>query len=592
VQAEPKRPLARHPFFGLATLVLVVVILSKAQAVLVPLALSVLIAFALTPSVRSLSRRLGHGLAVALVVIVAVGAVASFAYFLERQLVELSTQMSRYSEAMTSKLAVLRGTDSGGLSGISKTVDKLAAELDHGPATSSEVAPLQVVPAKAGALERFNQTIAPVLKPAADGVVVIVLVIFLLVRRGDVRDRIIRLAGKRHVSLTTRALDEAGQRIGRFLLIQSAINGAFGIAVSLALWLIGVPFPPVWGFLAAVLRFVPFLGTILGMVLPAALAFAQLPGWSHTLAVIGVFLGLDVVVAYFVEPLVVGHRTGVSSLAMIVMAVFWTWLWGPVGLVLSTPLTVCLAVLGRQVPAVEFLAVLLGDEPPLDPDVLFYQRLLAGDEDEATNLIEAQLRAGALEAFDGLMLPALRLAERDRARGEISDAEYDQVVAMMTGLATGAGGEATGRHGGPRATHRVLGLPGPSSADQLAWHLLTQVVDPAKVTMETVSDALVSEVVPRLETAPPDLVVVTALGPGGARHARQLGARLLRAQPGLRIAVLRPEVGGTAPTNDGAPPSMTTVRSLREAQERVAQVLLLAPAETPAAPAPVVDLVR
>lgn len=585
---DQKRPLSRHPFFGLATLVLVVLILSKAQAVLVPLALSVLIAFALTPSVRSLSRRLGHGLAVALVVIVAVGAVASFAYFLERQLVELSTQMSRYSEAMTNKLSVLRGTD-GGLSGLSKTVDKLAAELDHGPATSSEAAPLQVVPAKAGALERFNETIAPVLKPAADGVIVIVLVIFLLVRRSDVRDRIIRLAGKRHVSLTTRALDEAGQRIGRFLLVQSAINVAFGIAVSLALWLIGVPFPPVWGFLAAVLRFVPFLGTILGMLLPAALAFAQLPGWSHTLAVIGVFLGLDVVVAYFVEPLVVGHRTGVSSLALIVMAVFWTWLWGPVGLVLSTPLTVCLAVLGRQVPGVEFLAVLLGDDPPLDPDVLFYQRLLAGDEDEASNLLAGR---PPLEAFDGLMLPALRLAERDRARGEISDAEYDQALAMMTALSAPA--DLSGRHPAPgaHAAHRVLGLPGPSAADHLVLQLLTQVVDAAKVSMETASDALVSEVLARLDSGPPDLVLLVAVGPGGARHARQLCARLLRAQPGLRIAVLRPEVGGAAPTGEGTPPNVVTVRSLREAQERVDQVLLLAPASAQAAPVPAVDLVR
>jgi predicted PurR-regulated permease PerM len=590
VTAEHKRPLSRHPFFGLATLVLVVLILSKAQAVLVPLALSVLIAFALTPSVRSLSRRLGHGLAVALVVIVAVGAVASFAYFLERQLVELSTQMSRYSEAMTKKLSVLRGTD-GGLSGLSKTVDKLAAELDHGPATSSEAAPLEVVPAKAGALERFNGTIAPVLKPAADGVIVIVLVIFLLVRRGDVRDRIIRLAGKRHVSLTTRALDEAGQRIGRFLLVQSAINVAFGIAVSIALWLIGVPFPPVWGFLAAVLRFVPFLGTILGMLLPAALAFAQLPGWSHTLAVIGVFLGLDVVVAYFVEPLVVGHRTGVSSLALIVMAVFWTWLWGPVGLVLSTPLTVCLAVLGRQVPGVEFLAVLLGDDPPLDPDVLFYQRLLAGDEDEAANLLAGR---APLEAFDGLMLPALRLAERDRARGEISDAEYDQTLAMMTTLSAPA--DVSGRHPTPGAAHRVLGLPGPSAADQLVWQLLTQVVDAAKVSMETASDALVSEVLARLGTAPPDLVLVVAVGQGGARHARQLCSRLLRAQPGLRIAVLGPDVGAAGPTpegsNEGPPANVAPLRSLREAQERVAQVLLLAPAGPQAAPAPAIDLVR
>jgi predicted PurR-regulated permease PerM len=570
-----------HPFYWLATLALVVVIISRAQEVLVPLALSALISFALTPAVRRLARRVGHPVAVALVVLVAVGAVASFGFLLERQLVELSTQMTRYSKAMSGKLAALRGSETGGLSGLSRTVDKLAEQLDHTSAAAGEPTQVEILPAKATALERFNETIAPVLRPLADFIVVLVLVIFLLSKRGDLRDRFIRLAGKRNISLTTRTLDEAGDRIGRFLIVQSAINGGFGVAISLALWFIGVPFPGLWGFVAAILRFVPFLGTILGMLLPATLAFAQLPGWSPALSVVGVFLGLDAVVAYVVEPMAVGHRTGVSSLAMIVMAVFWTWLWGPVGLVLSTPLTVCLAVLGRQVPRLEFLAVLLGDEPALDPDVMFYQRMLAGDEDEATNILEARLRvAPRAQVFDELMVPALRMAERDRSRDEISDGEYEHIISIMRTLMTNeAAAEPTDEAGAPAPSHRILGVPGPSAADHLAWEMLTQVVDPAKVSIETAAGALVSELLATVASQRPDLVFVTSVGPGGSSHLRQLNTRLLRARPGLRIVNLRLQTEA-ANTDEPSPASAVFVGSVEEARKRVEQVLLLTPAAT------------
>ena len=586
MSAGPTQPrtkaAAPHPFYWLATLALVIVGLSHAQAVLVPLALSVLIAFALTPAVRTLARRLGHPVAVAIVVILALLAVASFGYLLERQLVELSTQMTRYSKAMSGKLAVLRGNETGGLSGLTKTIDNLAAQLDHTTTAAVEATPVEVQPARATALERFNETIAPVLRPLADFVVVLVLVIFLLSSRGDLRDRFIRLAGKRNISLTTRTLDEAGQRIGRFLIVQSAINGGFGVAISLGLWLIGVPFPGLWGFLAAVLRFVPFLGTLLGMLLPAALAFAQLPGWSHAVAVIAVFLGLDSIVGYGIEPLVVGHRTGVSSLAMIVMAVFWTWLWGPVGLVLSTPLTVCLAVLGRQVPRLEFLAVLLGDAPALDPDIMFYQRMLAGDEDEAANIFEGFLRAQPRpRVFDALVVPALRMAERDRSHGEISDGEYEQLISIMRTLVTNASANDASTKGhtpapAPR-THLVLGLPGPSAADQLAWDMLTQVVDPAKVSMETAADTLVSELLMKVEARRPDLVFVTSVGRAGSSHLRHLSARLVRAQPNLRLVTLRLYADPTS-ADEGAPASADVASSIEEARTRIEQVLLLTPA--------------
>jgi predicted PurR-regulated permease PerM len=572
-------PLARkastsHPFFWLATLVLVVAILALARAVLVPLALAILIAFALTPAVRPLERRLGRGLAVSVVVLLAVGAVVSFGYLLERQLVDLSGQMSRYSDSMRRKVATLRPSAQGGLTGLSRTVDTLVQELEPSKAVP-DARPVRVVPRQATASERFENTVEPVLKPLADFVVVFVLVIFLIARRDDLRDRFIRLAGRRHVSLTTRTLDEAGLRISRFLLVQSAINATFGLAAAVGLSVIGVGYAPLWGFLAAALRFVPFLGTLLGMVLPATLAFAQLPGWWPTFATMGLFLGLDLTMAYAVEPLLIGRRTGVSSLAMIVMALFWTWLWGPVGLLLSTPLTVCLAVLGRQVSRLGFLAVLLGDESPLEPEITFYQRLLAGDEDDAARLLASRPRD---EAFDALLVPALHLLQQDRAEETIGERDYEGVLAMMRNLI--AEGPAPTTRPGCR---RVLGVPGQNPADALAWAMLARTLDAAKAQVDEVGvGALVSEVVETVARDAPDLVCIASVAPGGGSHVRHLCRRLQQAQPGLRIVVLRLDPDRTS--DDPLTGNAASVGSLGDARLRIEQACLLEPASECAAP--------
>jgi predicted PurR-regulated permease PerM len=572
--ALSRKESAWHPFFWLATLVLVVAILALARTVLVPLALAVLIAFALTPAVRVLERRLGGFLAVTLVMLLAVGTVVSFGYLLERQLVDLSGQMSRYSESMRKKVATLRPSAQGGLAGLSRSVDTLVQELDQGKAVP-DARPVRVVPRQPTASERFENNVEPVLKPLANFVVVLVLVIFLVSRRNDLRDRFIRLAGRRHISLTTRTLDEAGQRISRFLLVQSAINGTFGVAAAIGLTFIGVGYAPLWGFLAAALRFVPFLGTLLGMLLPAALAFAQLDGWAPMFTTMGLFLGLDLTMTYAVEPLVIGRRTGVSSLAMIVMALFWTWLWGPVGLLLSTPLTVCLAVLGRQVSRLGFLAVLLGDESPLEPEITFYQRLLAGDEDDASRLLDRSLEAQSREqAFDALMVPALHMLRRDRADGAISEGDFEGVLAAMSTLI----GERPNPEPEPTPTcRRVLGVPGQNPADALAWEMLAHTLDPTKVRIETMgAGALVSEVVETAGREVPDLVCIVSVAPGGGSHVRHLCRRLQQAHPGLRIVVLRLEPEGEQPAEeDPLAGNTTTAGSLAGARLRIEQACLL-----------------
>ena len=563
----PARPQG-HAFYWLATAALLVTIFAHGQEILVPLALSVVISFALSPLVKRWERYLGRGLAVALVMILAISAVGGVGYLLKRQLVDLSEKVTKYSESMTRKIASLRGDANGGLGGLSRSIDKMVHELDQRVAENKEARPVKLVPAEASATDRIAGVVVPVMAPLAKALIVLVLVIFLLIKHEDLRDRFIRLAGRRNVTLTTRTLDEAGHRISRFLMHQSAINAGFGIVVAIGLALIGIPYPALWGFLAAVLRFVPFIGTLLAMLLPAMLAFAQFEGWWQTVTTIGLFLSLDALAAYIVEPLVIGSKTGVSSIAMLLSAIFWAWLWGPVGLVLATPLTVCLAVLGKHVQRLEFLSVVLSDEPALEPELILYQRLLAGDEDEAHDILSKQLRAAPRQqVFDRVIVPALALAGRDRARLEINEEDHahllsttralldgssdsgshagpkdaaGEAVAASDGSSTGSStGLAAGRASAPRM--RVLGVAARNAADELAWEMLVQLFDPTRIALESVSShSLASEVMTATEKAAPDLLCVVSMPPGGLAQARYICRRIRARMPNVRILVFRP----------------------------------------------------
>ncbi|MDB4981524.1 MAG: putative permease, partial [Myxococcales bacterium] len=369
------------------------------------------------------------------------------------------------------------------------------------------------------------------------------------------------------------------------LMHQLAINGAFGLVVAGGLLGIGIPYAPLWGFVAAVLRFVPFIGTILAMLLPAALAFAQFPGWWQTVATLGLFLGLDALTAYGVEPIVIGSKTGVSSMAMLVSAIFWTWLWGPVGLVLSTPLTVCLVVLGKHVPRLAFLGVLLGDEPALEPQLVLYQRLLAGDEEEAQDILETQLEAGPrAQVFDEIVIPALLLAGRDRARHEISDADHQFVVRTTRALidafpsaddaATPGAADGAPREPAPR---RLLGVSTRSLTDEIIWEMLAQLFDPKQVVVQSVGSAyLAADVTATAEAQAPDVICITSIPPGGLAQARYICRRLRAKFPTTPIVVIRPGVqarnreSAESLTADGA---TSVVFTLQDAQLKVDQQL-------------------
>jgi predicted PurR-regulated permease PerM len=579
---RPERP----AFYWLATVALIVTVLAKAEAILVPLALAVVLAFALSPAVKRLERVLRRGGAVAVVVVVSLGLVTGCGYLLKRQLVDLSSQMTKYSDSIRRKLLTLQGSEGTGLAALSKSVDRLVRNLDEHVAANEGARPVRLVPAETSLIERIEGTLVPVVEPVARSLVVLVLVIFFLVKREDLRDRVIRLMGRGNVTLTTRALDEAGERISRFLTHQSAINGGYGIVVAFGLFFIGIPYSPLWGVMAALLRFVPVVGVLLATVIPAALAFAQFPGWWPLLATLGLFLGLDALAGSAIEPVVIGAKTGVSSMAMLVSAIFWSWLWGPVGLLLSTPLTVCLAVAGKHVSNLSYLSVLLGDEPALEDDLVLYQRLLSGDEEEAHEILERRFRATPRgQVFDQVVIPALLLAGRERARNEISEADHQHVLRAIRSLvetAPDAAGQGKVGDAAPESLppipQRVLGVSARTLTDETIWGMWTQLFDPRRVELESVGSAYLSSDAAAVgDEALPDLVCVLSIPPGGLAQARYICRRLRAKLPLTPILVIRPGVqasekeSGKKLLEEGA---STVCATLEEAQTAAQQQLV------------------
>ncbi|HEV8714377.1 MAG TPA: AI-2E family transporter [Candidatus Binatia bacterium] len=584
---------------------LLVTMLSHAQAVLVPIALALMLTFILTPLVQALDKRCLHRLiSVTLVILFALSVLGGLGYVFSRQFTALATQIPQYSETIKEKFAAIRASRKGAVANIQKTVEEVSKELDKQElekqaqesgkpnektlGVKENIQPVIVVPSEPTDVERLRVIVAPVFEPLAQIGIVLILTIFMLIKQEDLRNRFIRLVGQGHLTLTTRTMDEAGERISRYLLTQSIINAGFGTLVAAGLFWIGVPYAALWGITAALLRFVPFVGVLLATLMPATLASVLFEGWGPILETLGLFLILDVLTANVIEPLLVGHSTGVSSIALLVSALFWTWLWGPVGLVLSTPLTVCLAVLGKHVPQLEFLTVLLGDKPALEAEVSFYQRLLAEDEDEANEIIEQQLETATREhVFDEILVPTLLFAERDWSRHEIAESNYQFIVreigeivrhlaeaqAPETAFSSAEGATSAGK---PRGV--ILGMPARTIADQLTLGMLSQLFDPFACEFKQLSSAtLASEVLSAVEEQPPDLVCITALPPGGLTRIRYLCKRLRARFPELRIVVVRPGIeAGTDKniqrlTEEGADRVAT---SLTDARTQITQLLL------------------
>ena len=434
---------------AVATAILAVIIIATlyfGREIFIPIAMAILLSFVLAPLVGLLQRiRVPRGIAVVSVVILAFGLIFAMGSLLASQLTQLAGDLPRYQSTISEKIQSFRETTagrgtleraSGMLKDLSKELDKPNAESAPaaGPLLSPKAAaPLSPVPVEVrqpdpGALESLRSLISPLLHPLATTGIIIIFVIFILLQREDLRNRLIRLAGSYDLQRTTAALDDAAGRLSRLFLIQLLLNGTFGVVIGIGLWLIGTPSAVLWGILAAVLRFVPYIGAAIAAAFPLALAVAVDPGWTMLLWTLALFLVVEPVVGHVIEPMVYGHSTGLSPVAVVASATFWTALWGPIGLVLATPLTVCLVVLGRHVERLEFLDVMFGDRPALSPPEIFYQRMLAGDPTEAAEKAEQFLKERSLSSYyDEVALKGLQLAQADSERGALDQERLTKI---------------------------------------------------------------------------------------------------------------------------------------------------------------------
>jgi predicted PurR-regulated permease PerM len=605
---------ALRPFLVFCGLIVVTACLYWAQEVLIPIALATLLTFIMAPAVTALQRRgLPRVVSVLFVVILAFSLVGGLGWVITHQVGALAQNVRNDQEKITAKLTSLFGPGKGvGLWGnFQSLIDDVSEQIEQRNKTDKPLIPgvtpknpmfVQMAPS---GWSRFSDAVGPAARGLATTFLVVVLVIFMLMQRENLRNRVVQLIGGGRVIVTTRAIDEGARRISRYLIMLVCINAAFGVALAAGLFLLGVfgnqpqlrQYALLWGFVAGSLRFVPYLGTWLAAALLLLFDVAILDGWSMTVASMAYFACLELLTANAVEPLIFGHSTGSSPVALLVAAAFWTWLWGPVGLILSTPLTVILVVLGKYVPGLQFFEVLLGDQPALNMEVTFYQRLVARDQDEASDLVEDYLQTHSVEAtFEEVVLPALVLAKRDRQEGQLDleDLQFvyratRDIIEELSALqapppekAAKAGEEPAP----PKAL--VLGCPARDEADELALLIFQQTLRHLGYGMETVSAQVLSaEVLERVSNQCHSLVLIASLPPGGVAQARYLCKRIRSQCPQVKIAV-----GRWGETDNlermqkrlhaAGADSVTT--TLQETRAQVVPLLQLAAAAPPARP--------
>jgi predicted PurR-regulated permease PerM len=436
----------------MAVAALIIAALYFGREIFVPVALAVLLSFVLAPFVvRLRSWRIPRTASVLVVVFIGFSIIFSLGGLMVSQASRLAGKLPGYQQTLSDKIESLRGLmgGTGTLQQATTVLKELGTELQHRdvtpPADSGLVRqpsdtkpiPVEVRQPDPGALTTLVAIIQPLLSPLTTTGIVVIFVVFILLQREDLRNRVVRLAGSEDIQRTTAALDDAGKRLSKLFLTQIAFNAVFGLAIGIGLELIGVPSAPLWGLIAMIMRFVPYIGALISAVFPLILAAAVGSGWGMLLQTAALFVVLELLAGQVLEPLIFGHSSGLSPVAIILSASFWTWLWGPVGLVLATPLTVCLVVVGRHVDRLKFLDIMLGDRPPLTPPQLVYQRMLAGDPMEAAEQAHDYLQDASLEDYyDKILLNGLRLAEADHRLGHLNEERLDRIVSTVAELVT------------------------------------------------------------------------------------------------------------------------------------------------------------
>ena len=551
----------------LASIAVIVAALYVAKGVLVPITLAVLLSFLLSPVCDWLERHwLGRVPAVVVTALVGFTVFGGATWMAVVQVSDLAPRMPEYETNLKAKLQSANAYVSATLGRVTRTAQGMSenlspVELAQPPQGTTEWPyAVRIISSPANPLQVFGSVFGTVLQVLGSVGVVIILVVFFLVRRDDLRDRFILLVGQGQVSLTTQMLEDAGTRVSRYLAAAFLVNAIFGTAVGVGLYLIGVPNPTLWGILATILRFIPYLGPWLAAAMPIGLSMAISGDWMAPGLTIGLFVVLELVTNNALEPWLYGKNTGVSAVAVLLAAVFWTWLWGVVGLLLATPLTVCLLVVGKHVPQLSFLNTLLGDKPVFEPTKRVYQRLLAGDDEEAAELLDKYFEHTPLvEVYDTVLIPALVSAETHWRRGEIEETRHTFILQTLKSMIQERGERnqepqqqaaneevedaETDSGIGDRAALpgvRVLCLPAHGEADELAAMMVAQIVDIPGCVVETVPAAATgaaSELVEYVGQSKADVVCISAVPPAAVAHARRLRMRLRRRFPQLNLVV-------------------------------------------------------
>ncbi|MBN8631095.1 MAG: AI-2E family transporter [Rhodobacterales bacterium] len=560
----------------MATVVVATVVLYVAQEVFLPIALAMLIAFAMSPLVVSARRMgMGHLGSVLGASALAFSGIGVFCLIVFGQLAELALNLPAFQSNIMAKLNDLQAAsgESGVVSRLMRMASAISSKIGAAVPDSDAVRPLAVeVVNPVNPLAFLQNLIVPLISPIATLGLVVVLVIFMLLERGQLRDRFIRLVGAADLHRTTQVLEDAGQRVAKYLLTQLLVNAIYALPIGIGLWLIGVPNATLWGLLTLVLRFVPYIGSVLAAAFPLFLAFAVSPDWTAVLLTAALFLIVEAITSNVIEPRLYSSNTGVSSLAIIIAAIFWTFLWGPLGLMLSTPLTVCLVVLGRHIPQFELFDILFGDQPVLAGHQRLYQRLLAGDTVEAISSAEEALEYQSIDEFhQDVVLPALLIAQDDRDRGVLSAAQEGRVastglamVSSIAGLAaemaplpaTADGPEEEPAADGTDALRNrtVTCVGGRWDIDEVSAAILAQslTLEGASAVSRPAAELLPGRIASLVPEAG-DCLILCFLDPKPSRASLLHVRRLKRIMPGLRVGVaIWAMPSDLAHTSDGA----------------------------------------
>jgi predicted PurR-regulated permease PerM len=543
-----------------------------ARDILIPLAFGLILTFMLTPVVALLERlRIGRVPSVALTVLITMAVAGGVGWIIAVQLVDVAEELPMYGQHIHAKMEALRIPTKGPLGLAANSLKEIARELSSSggpspepgpvaqnrkqrtaPAAPGLPLPVQIVQQPENGLDYIRNLSQPVLRPLGLTGLVLIFTIFMLIKRFDLRNRLLRLAGLGQINMMTQVLDEAAQRVSRYLLMQVLVNAGFGALFGFGLFCIGVPNPALWGVVAGLLRIVPYVGTVVAASLPIVLSLVAFDSWLPPLLVFLLFAGLELVIANFVEPWLYGVHTGISSLALLVAAVFWTVLWGPAGLILSTPLTVCVVVLGRYIPQLSFLHILLGDEEALGAEAQLYQRLLAMDQPEAHAVVERFLKEKSLvELYDSVLIPALSLAEQDRHKGGIDTVREEflflSINEMVIELSEyqpapdpspveGATPESSPAE---RLSARILCLPANDRADEVTADMLAQILGQAghEALALPIAHASPAELLALIERRQDDVVCISALPPYAFPPARTMCKLIRERFPKLKLVI-------------------------------------------------------